>query len=698
MPKAWGTLFKVLKNDWKGVAGDLYDIGAQVAHDALQDGVDYLQERFREGVEMIERDYAKEPKPGTYGYVDPEAAAPLEPPEPPPLEAPGPADPGSVIELQRINNRVLTEVMHDMPEFDGQVGVLDLENEEDLQQILNVMKDKTWNDEMRNVPTTDPPYMRQGDTWLQRQTVELEEWIEPERTVTDSMQGTQVTPVEQEVYNRMQESMPDEIELLERRTVQLDGFMTNPEPTLETPFGPGASPQPFTETPFSPETDYGGLIEQKMAEVPTLADAAETLESIGWDLIPTVEEIIGGAGGLLMGGVFSVLTAEMVPLISAMIDGDWMHPGQRDQLLFKKEQLDPVLGTYYSRVAFIQDHLAKNPTYLWVNDNGWAGRVPAAKFGRHIEGARVGYAALQAGNPTITQKNLPGNTGLWFRCRLCSMEGQGVGLLDDAPGIWLFLVPGDDTVPAFGQPGFWYRVGIDGPLIPDTRKTARACIFANYKTIRNHLTSAKSTESAPVAPPDDPFFSSHGWSGDFDPNAWAGIAETFEDADGQAQKEKEQQDKKDRRARDKINRHENWVMQEAFAEVEKEKIRLDNEEAWAKFLESQKGLRTKSKILKMKKFFDEVAAADAARNTIYEESDWPFDQRRRLPEKQTLTQEDKDEDKPILPDDPPPAPPEPSPKPSTVPSKKETSSTDSSNNGIAIVVGLIIVAYLFADS
>ena len=63
-----------------------------------------------------------------------------------------------------------------------------------------------------------------------------------------------------------------------------------------------------------------------------------------------------------------------------------------------------------------------------------------------------------------------------------------------------------------------------------------------------------------------------------------------------------------------------------------------------------------------------------------------------------MTQEDKDEDEPILPDDPPPAPPEPSPKPSTVPSKKETSSTDSSNNGIAIVVGLIIVAYLFADS
>ena len=206
-----------------------------------------------------------------------------------------------------------------------------------------------------------------------------------------------------------------------------------------------------------------------------------------------------------------------------------------------------------------------------------------------------------------------------------------------------------------------------------------------------------------VPPPFVPFdpdpsgvFGSGGWQGDFDPNSWSGIAETFEDADGQAQKQKDLQDKRDRRARDKINRHENWVMQQAYGEVNKEKIRLDNEEARAKFLASQKGIRTKSKIRKMKGFFDEVAAADAVRNTIFEDSVWPFDQRRRLPE----TEEDLEEEEMILPlgehhEHPmiggPTTPPKPSPR-------KEVSTGGGGSNGVAIVVGLIIVAYLFAES
>ena len=505
------------------------------------------------------------------------------PPTDPPVQEPPPPAPDAGVEMQdytsdvrAINKDVITEVMHDMPEFDGQVGVLDLENTDDLLHVLKKMRAVPWEEEMQNVDMSDPQYVRQGDTWLQKQSINLDEWIKPEGRLAEVMDGTGVTPYEQEVYSRITSEIPEQVELMEMKTVSLDGFRKTSTGISDAPappapdipveagerFGGGEAPaedwewrgggaEPITSREggyvrgdFPPlgddvelgrrpapqpqvlEDDFIEAIEEKMGEVPSLNEVATEMASmaggeganlaaVGWDLMPSMEEIIGGLGGLAIGGVFYVLTAELVPLISALVDGSYLHPGGK-AIYEGQRVVNSEFGEYYKLKDAIQAHLEAEPVYLWVNDNGWAGRMPTlgGDNGRPENGSRYGYGGLPGMfGVTLLQTKLPGGTGLWFRCRLISIEGQKAGLMDDSPGMFLFLRPGDDIeIPyAFiyegnssSKPGFWFRMGVDGPLVSDTKYNRRACVLSNYKTIYEHTNFTMPAPTETVAEPSEP--------------------------------------------------------------------------------------------------------------------------------------------------------------------------------------------------
>jgi len=224
----------------------------------------------------------------------------------------------------------------------------------------------------------------------------------------------------------------------------------------------------------------------------------------------------------------------------------------------------------------------------------------------------------------------------------------------------------------------------------------------------------------PFGPDPSGVFGSGGWQGDFDPNAWAGVAETFEDADGRAQKERDQQAKRDRRALDKLKKHENIVENAMYHDVDIQGKWWDRDALYEEFAKGQKGIRTKGRIRKKMEQFAEADAAEAARNLkiIHEESNWPFQQirkgdidppaikprrkpttlnpfnqntRRMLPE----TTEDLEEQEPILPKAEQIAVPRTTISPRLPAPQKQGSGGGS---GVALLVGLIVVTYLFADS
>ena len=113
----------------------------------------------------------------------------------------------------------VSEMMHDMPEFDGRVGTFDMTSAEDLNEVLQTLRNVQWTKEMDSLNMDAPAYVRQGDTWLSRQTISIEDaWGS-----TDALDGTGMTPFDVAVYDNLAEEVPDMVELMEMKTVPITG-------------------------------------------------------------------------------------------------------------------------------------------------------------------------------------------------------------------------------------------------------------------------------------------------------------------------------------------------------------------------------------------------------------------------------------------------------------------------------------------
>ena len=120
----------------------------------------------------------------------------------------------------------LSELLHELPSAEGKIGTdfYSLKTESGLQNMLESLKDASWEDEMNATPIDSALQarlnaQRTGD--LQFKSVELQE-ILPKNTdlsAAEQMRGTGVTPLDVEVYSRSKANTPEAVEMVEMRVL-----------------------------------------------------------------------------------------------------------------------------------------------------------------------------------------------------------------------------------------------------------------------------------------------------------------------------------------------------------------------------------------------------------------------------------------------------------------------------------------------
>ena len=105
--------------------------------------------------------------------------------------------------------------------------------------------------------------------------------------------------------------------------------------------------------------------------------------------------------------------------------------------------------------------------YVWFQDNGIAGQL----LDPYRQPPHWGWATWP--------ESLPG-TNLWYHARVVAM------LVDR--GYWVFLSP---PYMEKNNYGFWFRIGIDGPLLKDSEDSANACTLFNLKLLSRLASEAR---------------------------------------------------------------------------------------------------------------------------------------------------------------------------------------------------------------
>jgi len=158
-------------------------------------------------------------------------------------------------------------------------------------------------------------------------------------------------------------------------------------------------------------------------------DQVAATGSYGWDLWPTVEELVGvgetlavgAAGALVMYGLVEGLT----PIIKSLQDTDWIRGGfsveTKASLAMTDSITSSMLGPMYRISQKIEKHLADHPTYVWFFDNINA-RVKIRNSVHYILWNFI--------------KKTPCSY-YWLRGRVVAMEGKKVGYSDSRSQLML---------------------------------------------------------------------------------------------------------------------------------------------------------------------------------------------------------------------------------------------------------------------
>ena len=468
--------------------------------------------------------------------------------EPPEMKQPD-------IELMELNqgeqaaSNSLTELLYDLKETDGKIGTdfYNLKNEEGLQNMLEVLKDEQWKNEMEMTPIDTELQAKlaaERANPLEMRSIQLESIMpkESELSLSREMAGTNVSPLDLDMYNRGASTDPPAIELMEMK-IDLSDLpqQSNSEMSRIQPFEIEATDafggsRPIGFNAFMDETYPNFNPDGQMLDDFVMADevldttfsaiGAELGEWAGGLIMGTMDAIVGSAAGMALGAIYMspvFAISELVPLVTQMASGTWLIPGyDRDMALIDHydDELQTRLGKYYKLAGEIEGFYVTNPTYVWFRDNGLAG-------GAYQRDSKVwGYGGMM--NAYSWRGTVLSSTGLWKRARILTVQGTSVGLLDDPKvGYWAFLKLGDqETIKTEVEPNeevcIWFRIGMDGYMLPDTYQVRSVCTLYNLSLLNAMLPGYKPQKPPDSTPqkPKDAYTPSEGveWS---DPNFFA---------------------------------------------------------------------------------------------------------------------------------------------------------------------------------
>ena len=476
------------------------------------------------------------------------------------------AEPGD-IEMQPRDivlneTRNILEDLHELPEMDGKIGAEEYSTrtEEGLENALKIIQDAKWNDEMKEAPIDMEllETMRAERNFVDRSSIELQQILpEPDVPLSQKMTGTGITPFDLELYRNIGEKYPEEVEMMEMRVDISDLPKTHSNEfydtggysyfddlgidTLEFPgeIELGEMRRVDLDAPrfdaideeekigdvedgfFKENTTMDDLNEaQRMLDELELldndgdvedmffADSMEdvslpTLEDLSGELVSSVlmDSVLAGALELgvntVVGTVPFILVDQFVDLFTKTgkwgeqlfkHDIKWLEETEKS-VGIERNYLDSMFGKYLDLSKKIRQFYKTNPKYCWIRDNGICGQKE--------------LPAYSISDLAFVFKKLT-KTGLWIRCRIITLEGQSVGLLDDKKlGYNFFLKPANrDTKSTFdkGEFGFFFRLGMDGYILPSSPEMDRRCYVSNLRYIATKLP----TEGKFVPPDEDP--------------------------------------------------------------------------------------------------------------------------------------------------------------------------------------------------
>jgi hypothetical protein len=211
----------------------------------------------------------------------------------------------------------------------------------------------------------------------------------------------------------------------------------------------------------------------------------------GWDLWPTVEEMVGlgqsiatgAAGALVMYGLVEGLT----PIIKSLGDTDWIRGGYSVETKESVSMTDSItssmLGPMYKISQRIAKHLEDHPTYVWFLDN-FNARVSKKKETHYIIWDFI--------------RDPPCST-FWLRGRVIAMEGKKVGYSDSPSQLMLgvkLTLTKTDMAP--NNQTFWVNAET-AVVLRDGAAVQHAC---NTKNLANMIFN--SWDKYPLLNPVDP--------------------------------------------------------------------------------------------------------------------------------------------------------------------------------------------------
>ena len=308
-------------------------------------------------------------------------------------------------------------------------------------------------------------------------------------TLPNEMQGLQPTYVEQELVPK---NVPldlgdplDDMDMDEWASKEFgdpfESYMRENYPNFDYEM------QDIMDEAFSAETSmadyefssiYVSALESAMQGAVQIADFGfwDALGAIGTGMLE-----IGGAGALL------IASSQLIPLIMKLKNPHW-NSASYDQdmanMIHEEQQLQDHLGEQFMDASTIRGYYVTTPTYVWVKDNGIMGQHDPYDKTNKV----MGYSGLMD-ELTWVYRKMTG-TGLWKRARIITAQGKGTGLKKDSKdGIWVYLKFTDndcDTTIDMDKITTWFRVGVDGPMLPDDEQTRHMCAYYNIMKINSY--------------------------------------------------------------------------------------------------------------------------------------------------------------------------------------------------------------------
>ena len=396
---------------------------------------------------------------------------------------------------------------------------------EGLENTLKVIQKAEFAEEMRDVPVDVEMLhkLRAERNFADVSSIELGQILPKQETIETQLEGTGIKPFDLEVYRKIGDNYPAKVEMVEMKVDISDLPRMSPKEfvaedtysyfetagfdTLELPEGvemqrmrvgldgPRDASVPTEVDPSAgkvqeffdnPDAVYGkydnwldarqGVLEFETPIDPLFADEDEKMffaDSMEDVVIPSLEELNSGAvlttalvDSLLTGalelGVNTAIGTVPIVLVDQFVDlftktGKWGDQLFHHNLRYLEEteksaalirnQMQGMFGTYIELSKKIRAFYTQHPKYCWIRDNGICGQEELPNY--------------SISDLAFVFKKLT-KTGLWKRCRIITLEGTAVGLLDDRkPGYNFFLKPADGTTEATfsaGEFGFFFRL------------------------------------------------------------------------------------------------------------------------------------------------------------------------------------------------------------------------------------------------